>query len=46
MTSFFKDDSAFSRRDIARVVVQTALPIAEGAGKAGCPLHPQPRVRN
>src|SRR6266404_8650016 len=31
----------------ARVMCQRFAPEGnEGAGKAGCPLHPQPRVRN
>src|SRR5260370_31677910 len=31
--------------DRARVVVRTTLERQEGAGNAGCPMHPQPRVR-
>ena len=37
---------AFPRRERARVVA-TNMPLgeSEGAGKAGCAMHPQPRVR-
>jgi hypothetical protein len=34
------------RRQAARAMHQACPPQEEGAGKAGCPLHPQPRVRN
>ena len=30
----------------ARAMHETFRPKQEGAGKAGCPLHPQPRMRN
>src|ERR1700730_10225079 len=31
---------------VARVLLETSCPLAnEGAGNAGCPLHPQPRVQ-
>ena len=39
-------DSAISRREAPEVCVNFFWPsITEGAGNAGCPLHPQPRVR-
>jgi hypothetical protein len=42
-----RNDVAISRREAPEVCQERpALPITEGAGKAGCPLHPQPRVRN
>jgi hypothetical protein len=38
--------SAFPRRKCARVMHEIfRLSITEGAGKAGCPMHPQPRVQ-
>ena len=37
---------AFSRRDASEWAATFALTKTEGAGKAGCPPHPQPRVRN
>src|SRR5437762_8535659 len=37
--------SAFSRRDFARVMQILCLPLKrEGAGNAGCTLHPRSRV--
>jgi len=38
-------DSAISRR-IARALQANVPRKKEGAGKAGCPMHPQPRVQN
>ena len=38
-----KRDFAFSRRDAPEVLKN--LPPREGVGNAGCPVHPQPRVR-
>jgi hypothetical protein len=39
--------SAIPRRDCARTMQETLCPsITEGAGKAGCPVHPQPRVQS
>jgi hypothetical protein len=35
-------DLAFPRRDAPGVCVSLSLEKTEGAGKAGCPLHPQP----
>ena len=46
MTSNFKYGSAFSRRECARgfaSIVRASR--TEGAGNAGCPMHPQPRVQ-
>ena len=43
----FKYDSAFSRRGQRPSFARNHSPMKiEGAGKAGCPLHPQPRVEN
>src|SRR5436305_8542559 len=39
-----KHTSAFSRRENARVLL-AATPSREGAGNAGCTLHPQSRVQ-
>src|ERR1700676_5460736 len=40
-------DSALPQRQCARVLHEPFRPRkTEGAGKAGCPPHPQPRVRN
>jgi len=39
-------DNPRSRDAIAPEVWPNTLVRIEGAGKAGCPLHPQPRVRN
>ncbi len=40
-------DPAFSRRDAPEVLQEPFAPRStEGAGKAGWPMHPQPRVRN
>jgi hypothetical protein len=37
---------AFSRRECARALYEIFVPpITEGAGNAGCPMHPQPCVR-
>ncbi len=41
----FIHTSAFSRRNASEFCM-TLPPITEGAGNAGCPLHPQPRVQN
>src|SRR5271163_4342504 len=39
-------ESAFPRRDLARVVLETIRPKKkEGAGNAGCSMHPQPRMQ-
>jgi hypothetical protein len=35
---------AFSRREAPELCKCSTLEKSEGAGKAGCPLHPQPRV--
>ncbi len=42
---FTRRKSAFSQRD-APELVHEGPSTTEGAGNAGCPLHPQPRVRN
>ena len=41
------DDSTSHSRDVnrARVTVQSRPPNKEGAGNAGCDVHPQPRVQ-
>src|SRR5260370_10316343 len=39
-----KRESAFSRRDAPELCM--IHPPSEGVGNAGCPMHPQPRVRN
>jgi hypothetical protein len=48
--SFFKQPGrrtpTFSRRDAPELCRDFRPRETEGAGKAGCPLHPQPRVRN
>ena len=36
---------AFSRRDSARALQELSPKEKEGAGKAGCPMHPQPRTQ-
>ena len=36
---------AFSRRESARVLLTIALEKQEGAGNAGCAVHPRPRVQ-
>src|SRR6266851_4876779 len=36
---------AFPRRDAPELCLHSS-PRNEGVGNAGCPLHPQPRVRN
>ena len=41
-----KHSSAFSRRDAPELCTNHAPRINEGVGNAGCPPHPQPRVRN
>src|SRR5258708_2223378 len=38
-------ESAFSRRDAPELCVSCAPLVTEGAGNAGCPMHPQARVR-
>jgi hypothetical protein len=38
--------SAFSRRNTSELCVNLSLKKIEGAGNAGCSLHPQPRARN
>jgi hypothetical protein len=38
--------SAIPRRDAPEVCMKFALRKTEGAGNAGCPLHPQPRVQS
>jgi hypothetical protein len=40
----FKYDSAFPRRERPRFA--GIFRPTEGVGNAGCPMHPQPRVRN
>src|ERR1700687_451311 len=40
-----KYDSAISRREAPEFLRKTIRPGKEGAGNAGCPMHPQPRVR-
>src|SRR5947207_1988055 len=39
-------DSAFPRRDAPEFCKIIRPKKTEGAGNAGCPMHPQPRVRN
>src|SRR5437899_7318475 len=46
ITSHFRYDSAISRRDLPEFCKNRSRLLIEGAGKAGCSLHPQPRVRN
>jgi len=47
MTSLqFHHESAIPRRDAPEVVQERSALMTEGAGNAGCPTHPQPRVRN
>ena len=41
-----KYDSAISRRDAPELCVNCSPRKNEGAGNAGCPMHPQPRVRS
>src|ERR1700730_12431338 len=40
-----KQASAFSRRDAPELLSENSALKQEGAGNAGCPMHPQPRVR-
>jgi hypothetical protein len=40
-----KYTSAISRRDASEVCEKTSALKTEGVGNAGCPMHPQPRVR-
>jgi hypothetical protein len=40
----FRYNFAFSPRIAPELMPETLAPKMEGAGKAGCPLHPQPRV--
>ncbi len=42
--SIFKQPSAFSRRDAPEFCTNIGPRKKEGAGKAGCPMHPQSRV--
>src|ERR1700687_3070150 len=42
----FKYDSAIPRRDTPELCVNCSPRKTEGAGNAGCPMHPQPRVRS
>jgi hypothetical protein len=44
--SIFKQPSAFSRRDAPELCKKFYPRKTEGAGKAGCPLHPQPRAQS
>jgi hypothetical protein len=37
--------SAFSRRDASEFCTNIVPQKSEGVGNAGCPMHPQPRVR-
>jgi hypothetical protein len=37
---------AVSRRDAPELCMNRSPRIQEGAGKAGCPMHPQPRVQS
>src|SRR5229473_551063 len=46
MSLEFKYDSAIPRRDAPEFLQDHSPRKTEGAGNAGCPLHPQPRVRN
>ena len=47
MTSHqFKHASAISRRDASELCMNPSAQETKGAGKAGCPPHPRPRVRN
>src|ERR1700682_1157727 len=41
-----KYDSAISRREAPEFLSEHRPSRTEGAGNAGCPMHPQPRVRN
>src|ERR1700687_3389417 len=43
---YFKYDSAIPRRDTPELCVNCSPRKTEGAGNAGCPMHPQPRVRS
>ena len=43
--SIFKQPTAFSRRGFARVVQEHRPSKEEGAGNAGCPMHPRPRAQ-
>jgi hypothetical protein len=45
-TNFQKCTSAFSRRDAPEVCVNFRALKSEGAGNAGCTLHPRSRVQN
>jgi hypothetical protein len=44
MTCEIEHTSAFLRRDPPEVCKNLVPLQTEGAGKAGCPMHPQPRV--
>ena len=48
--SIFKEPKTIHVRHLAarcvRVFAKTVRPKKEGAGNAGCPMHPQPRVRS
>src|SRR6266849_10522513 len=43
---FIRYTSAFPRRDTPELCMNCAPRKTEGVGNAGCPMHPQPRVRN
>jgi hypothetical protein len=44
-TPISKYDSAISRRDAPESCMNCSPSKSEGAGNAGCSMHPQPRVR-
>src|ERR1700684_732570 len=45
--SIFKQPNTFSRRRLARVLQEFLHAFnEEGAGNAGCSMHPQPRMQN
>src|SRR5713226_9255307 len=46
MSLEFQYDSAIPRRDAPEFLQNHSPRETEGAGNAGCPMHPQPRVRN
>jgi hypothetical protein len=43
---FFSDTASQSRGTKRPSCARTSRPRSEGAGNAGCPLHPQPRARS
>jgi hypothetical protein len=46
MSLEFQYDSAIPRRDAPEFLQNHSPRETEGAGNAGCPMHPQPRVQN